>query len=286
MNFFKLLILFSLFTQVAFCRDKSFQKISYKPAEYAKVNVVVRKQDDTKVALPDKKTIYAVMETNKGNLVLELYHENAPLTVQNFIDLAQGEKEFFTAAGKVKKPFYNGLNFHRVIPGFMIQGGCPRGDGTGGPGYTFEDEINALSLGLDKIKVKDAPSYGRYLQKAVIVGMGIKTQQELEERITEAEENLKAASEMSVLEVLARNGYKYNEVITSKKAVKGALAMANSGPNTNGSQFFINQVDTPHLDGLHTVFGQLINGDAVLSQIVNDGNAKTTINKVLIIDKR
>ena len=217
MNFFKLLILFSLFTQVAFCRDKSFQKISYKPAEYAKVNVVVRKQDDTKVALPDKKTIYAVMETNKGNLVLELYHENAPLTVQNFIDLAQGEKEFFTAAGKVKKPFYNGLNFHRVIPGFMIQGGCPRGDGTGGPGYTFEDEINALSLGLDKIKVKDAPSYGRYLQKAVIVGMGIKTQQELEERITEAEENLKAASEMSVLEVLARNGYKYNEVITSKK---------------------------------------------------------------------
>ena len=269
MNFFKLLILFSLFTQVAFCRDKSFQKISYKPAEYAKVNVVVRKQDDTKVALPDKKTIYAVMETNKGNLVLELYHENAPLTVQNFIDLAQGEKEFFTAAGKVKKPFYNGLNFHRVIPG-----------------YTFEDEINALSLGLDKIKVKDAPSYGRYLQKAVIVGMGIKTQQELEERITEAEENLKAASEMSVLEVLARNGYKYNEVITSKKAVKGALAMANSGPNTNGSQFFINQVDTPHLDGLHTVFGQLVNGDAVLSQIVNDGNAKTTINKVLIIDKR
>ena len=286
MNFFKLLILFSLFTQVAFCRDKSFQKISYKPAEYAKVNVVVRKQDDTKVALPDKKTIYAVMETNKGNLVLELYHENAPLTVQNFIDLAQGEKEFLTAAGKVKKPFYNGLNFHRVIPGFMIQGGCPRGDGTGGPGYTFEDEINALSLGLDKIKVKDAPSYGRYLQKAVIVGMGIKTQQELEERITEAEENLKAASEMSVLEVLARNGYKYNEVITSKKAVKGALAMANSGPNTNGSQFFINQVDTPHLDGLHTVFGQLVNGDAVLSQIVNDGNAKTTINKVLIIDKR
>ena len=62
--------------------------------------------------------------------------------------------------------------------------------------------------------------------------------------------------------------------------------MANSGPNTNGSQFFINQVDTPHLDGLHTVFGQLVNGDAVLSQIVNDGNAKTTINKVLIIDKR
>ena len=286
MNFIKLVILFSLSSQIAFCRDKSFQKASYQPSEYAKVNVVVRKKDDSNIALPDKKTIFAIMETNKGNLILELFHENAPLTVQNFIDLAQGEKEFVSATGKVKKPFYNGLNFHRVIAGFMIQGGCPRGDGSGGPGYTFEDEINAISLGLDKIKVKDAPSYGRYLQKAVIVGMGIKTQQELEERITEAEENLKAASEMSVLEVLARNGYKYNEVITSKKAIKGALAIANSGPNTNGSQFFINQVDTPHLDGLHTVFGQMVNGDTVLNQIVNDGNGKTIISKVLIIDKR
>jgi len=287
MKLFKLVILFFISTQILFCKDKGFQKASYKPAEYAKVNVVVRKKEETNVLLPDKKTIFAVMDTNKGSLVLELYHENAPITVQNFIDLAQGEKEFFTAEGKVRKPFYNGLNFHRVIAGFMIQGGCPKGDGTGGPGYVFEDEINAVSLGLDKVKVKDAPSYGRYLQKAVIVGMGIKTQQELEEKITEAEENLKQASEMSVLEVLARNGYKYNEVITSKKAVKGALAMANSGPNTNGSQFFINQVDTPHLDGLHTVFGQLqVSSEAVLNQIVNDGNAKTVINKIVIVDKR
>ncbi len=286
MNFFKLIVLFSISTQIVFCKDKSFQKESYKPAEYTKVNVVVRKADTTAVPLPDKKTIFAVMDTNKGNLVLELYHDNAPLTVQNFIDLAQGEKEFLKQGEKIKKPFYNGLTFHRVIAGFMVQGGCPNGDGTGGPGYTFDDEINAKSLGLDKVKVKDAPSYGRLLQKAVIVGMGIKSQQELEGRITEAEENLKAASEMSVLEVLARNGYKYNEVLTSKKAIKGALAMANSGPNTNGSQFFINQVDTPHLDGLHTVFGQLVNGDTVINQIIADGNSKTVINKIAIIDKR
>ncbi len=286
MNFFKLIVLFSISTQILFCKDKSFQKESYKPAEYTKVNVVVRKTDTTAVPLPDKKTIFAVMDTNKGNLVLELYHDNAPLTVQNFIDLAQGEKEFLKQGEKIKKPFYNGLTFHRVIAGFMVQGGCPNGDGTGGPGFTFDDEINAKSLGLDKVKVKDAPSYGRLLQKAVIVGMGIKSQQELEGRITEAEENLKAASEMSVLEVLARNGYKYNEVLTSKKAIKGALAMANSGPNTNGSQFFINQVDTPHLDGLHTVFGQLVNGDTVINQIITDGNSKTVINKIAIIDKR
>ncbi|HMZ67065.1 MAG TPA: peptidylprolyl isomerase, partial [Leptospiraceae bacterium] len=264
----------------------SFQTPRYKPVEYTKVNVVVRKQEQTNVALPDKKTIYAIIDTNKGNLILELLYDNAPMTVQNFIDLAQGEKEFLLRGEKVKKPFYNGLTFHRVISGFMIQGGCPNGDGTGGPGYTFDDEINAVSLGLDKIKVKDAPSYGRYLQKALFVGMGIRNQQQLDERITEADANLKKASEMSVVEVLARNGYKYNEVLTSKKALKGSLAMANSGPNTNGSQFFINQVDTPHLDGLHTVFGQLVNGENVLNQIVADGNSKTIINKVVIIDKR
>ncbi|MBL0263101.1 MAG: peptidylprolyl isomerase [Leptospiraceae bacterium] len=287
MNFFKLIVLFSLSTQILFCKDKSFQKPTYKPADYTKVEVVVRKKEDTTVALPDKKAIFAIIDTNKGNLLLELYHDNAPLTVQNFIDLAQGEKEFLKQGEKVKKPFYNGLTFHRVIAGFMVQGGCPNGDGTGGPGYSFDDEINAVSLGLDKVKVKDAPSYGRLLQKAVLVGMGIKSQQELESRITEAEENLKQASEMSVLEVLARNGYKYNEVITSKKALKGALAMANSGPNTNGSQFFINEVNTPHLDGLHTVFGQLLPAsDTVFAQIVKDGNAKTIINKVVIVDRR
>ena len=266
MNFLKLGLIFFISSQILFCKDKSFQKPTYKPADYSKVEVVVRKKEDTTVALPDKKAIFAIIDTNKGNLLLELYHDNAPLTVQNFIDLAQGEKEFLKQGEKVKKPFYNGLTFHRVIAGFMVQGGCPNGD---------------------KVKVKDAPSYGRLLQKAVLVGMGIKSQQDLESRITEAEENLKQASEMSVLEVLARNGYKYNEVITSKKALKGALAMANSGPNTNGSQFFINEVNTPHLDGLHTVFGQLLPAsDTVFAQIVKDGNAKTIINKVVIVDRR
>jgi cyclophilin family peptidyl-prolyl cis-trans isomerase len=270
-----------------FCKESAFKLNTYKPLEYTKVAVVVKKKEEVTAAIPSKKAIYAVLETNKGALVLELFDEDAPKTVQNFIDLAQGEKEVSGAdAPKEKKPFYNGLNFHRVIPNFMIQGGCPRGDGTGGPGYKFEDEINAVSLGLDKVKVKDAPYYGRYLQKAVISSMGIKSQEELEQRITEAEENLKKASEWSVLEVLHRNGYSYNEVLKSHRALKGSLAMANSGPNTNGSQFFINQVDTPHLDGLHTVFGQLVGGEDVFNKIVEAGNAKTTIVKVTIVDKR
>src|SRR5688572_5671123 len=120
------------------------------------------------------------MTTNHGDIVLELFDEDAPKTVENFRKLASDG-------------FYDGLTFHRVITDFMIQGGCPEGTGTGGPGYTFEDEFN------------------------------------------------------------------------DNKIVRGALAMANAGPNTNGSQFFIVTTDAaPWLDGKHTVFGRVTDGmDAV-----------------------
>src|SRR5689334_367847 len=122
----------------------------------------------------------ATMSTNLGDITIELFDEDAPKTVQNFKDLAA-------------KGCYDGLSFHRIIKDFMIQGGCPEGTGTGGPGYTFEDEINAHKL------------------------------------------------------------------------VRGALAMANAGPDTNGSQFFILTADSaPWLDGKHTVFGHVTAGmDAV-----------------------
>ena len=123
------------------------------------------------------------MTTNHGDIVLELFDEDAPETVANFRRLAE-------------KGFYDGLIFHRVIPDFMIQGGCPEGTGTGGPGYTFKDEIN------------------------------------------------------------------------DHKIVKGALAMANSGPNTNGSQFFIVTTEAaPWLDGKHTVFGEVGEGMDVVDKI-------------------
>ena len=125
----------------------------------------------------------ATLTTNHGDIVLELFDDDAPKTVDNFRKLAEDG-------------YYDGLIFHRVIPDFMIQGGCPEGTGTGGPGYTFEDEFN------------------------------------------------------------------------DHKVVKGALAMANSGPNTNGSQFFIVTAPaTPWLDGKHTVFGQVTSGQDVVDRI-------------------
>ena len=125
----------------------------------------------------------ATLHTSQGSIEIELFPEDAPKTVENFTKLA--------ADG-----FYDGLIFHRVIPDFMIQGGCPQGIGTGGPGYQFEDEFNG------------------------------------------------------------------------HKVVRGALAMANSGPNTNGSQFFIVTAEaTPWLDGKHTVFGQVTKGQDVVDRI-------------------
>lgn len=123
-------------------------------------------------------TLKATIKTNKGNINLNLHADQTPLTVANFVNLA-------------KRGYYKGIQFHRVIDDFMIQGGCPQGTGTGGPGYQFGDEIVA----------------------------------EL----------------------------KHNK--------PGILSMANAGPGTNGSQFFITHVETPWLDGNHTVFGEVVSGD-------------------------
>ncbi|MFP5518309.1 MAG: peptidylprolyl isomerase [Bdellovibrionia bacterium] len=141
----------------------------------------------------------AVFETNKGTFKIKLYNDKAPKTVENFVGLATGTKEWTDPkTGKAsKKPFYDGLSFHRVIPNFMIQGGCPLGTGTGGPGYKFEDEFHP----------------------------------EL----------------------------KHNK--------PGLLSMANAGPNTNGSQFFVTVAATPWLDNRHTVFGEVIEGMDVVYDI-------------------
>lgn len=143
--------------------------------------------------------VYARFETSEGNFTIRLFAEEAPKTVENFIGLAEGTKEFIDpkTGQKSKKPFYDGLIFHRVIPDFMIQGGDPLGTGTGGPGYRFEDEFNS----------------GRVFDKV------------------------------------------------------GILAMANSGPNTNGSQFFITTAKTPWLNNRHTIFGEVIEGYPIVEKI-------------------
>ena len=152
---------------------------------------------------PDlEKGVYAEFVTNKGTFVAKLYNEQTPLTVTNFVTLAEGSNDMVDSIYK-GKPFFDGLIFHRIIKDFMIQGGDPKGDGTGNPGYRFPDEI----------------------------------------------------------------------VDTLKFTKKGLLAMANSGPGTNGSQFFVTLKETPWLDGRHTIFGEIVLGQEVIDSL---GTAPTT----------
>ena len=219
-----------------------------------------------------------LMKTNFGDLYIEMFPEEAPKTVANFMDLATGKRAFVDhqTKAKVKRPFYDGLKFHRVIKEFMLQGGDPRGNGTGGPGYNFEDEINAESLGLHKLKaikdgrphaflpIRNQNDFQRTLVSPLFQKMGIRSQADLDKRREEVKKRL---NNLTLKDVYENMGYRFNEKLTSRPPQKGALAMANSGPNTNGSQFFINLIDTPWLTGKHTVFGKVVKGMDVVEKI-------------------
>jgi peptidyl-prolyl cis-trans isomerase A (cyclophilin A) len=168
--------------------------------------------------------LYATLKTSQGDIIVQLFPKEAPKTVENFVGLATGEKEWTDPAtgAKTKKPLYDGTVFHRVIPGFMIQGGDPTGTGRGDPGYRFEDEFQS----------------GRTFDKV------------------------------------------------------GLLAMANRGPGTNGSQFFITTATPQHLTGRHTIFGQVVQGYEVaekISLVPRDNRDRpqtpVTITKIELSDK-
>jgi peptidyl-prolyl cis-trans isomerase A (cyclophilin A) len=167
---------------------------------------------------------YAVFTTSEGTVVCRLFEKQAPKTIANFTELAEGGREWShpVSRKKSKDRLYDGTIFHRVIPNFMIQGGDPAGTGMGGPGYQFEDETTGSPHKFDKA---------------------------------------------------------------------GKLAMANAGPNTNGSQFFITVAPTPWLTGKHTIFGEVVEGQEVIEKIVNaprnrqDKPLKDVVLQAVVIER-
>lgn len=242
------------------------------------------KLQESKLETPELKKENAAnpavrMKTSFGDVYIELFPKAAPETVRNFIELAEGRKEFTDPKTnkKTKRPFYDGLIFHRVMANFMIQGGDPLGTGMGGPGFTFKDEINAARLGLGKLKVFETKErihsflliqtqqdFQRFLLGPLARKLGVTTQEQFK---TRQEEMRKILYSMSVQGAYENLGYRYDKSLLSRLPKKGFIAMANSGPNTNGSQFFINLKDTPWLAGKHTVFGKVIQGMSIVEKI-------------------
>jgi peptidyl-prolyl cis-trans isomerase A (cyclophilin A) len=234
---------------------------------------------------------------------VRLFRDEAPKTVENFIALAEGTKEWTDpkTGEKVKKPFYDGLVFHRVIPNFMVQGGCPKGDGTGDPGYKFGDEISAKALGLDAAKaldnnkphpalhVQNRDDWNRNVVMPLLQKMGVRSQEDFDKRKDEIQKELEELMpKLTAKQALENLGYSYDDSRPSHEPKKGVIAMANSGPNTNGSQFFINLADTPWLAGRHTVFGEVIEGMDVVEKIgaVRTGADAKPVAEVKIVTIR
>lgn len=244
----------------------------------------------------------ATMETSLGNIKIELLKDIAPKTVDNFIGLAEGTKEWTDpkTGEKVKKPFYDGLIFHRVISEFMIQGGCPLGNGTGGPGYSFEDECFDGSGKIIEGKIT-TPEMAEIVLNEMVIPF-IRANQTTDEGKQLIDIVTKCQKEQSYTPFMANDLDFYKKLTGFSKELRehgkvkapvdyGTLCMANSGPNTNGSQFFIvtKKDGTPWLNGKHTVFGKVIEGmdialkiEAVKKNAQDKPETPVVINKVTI----
>lgn len=269
-------LLFVGFAGTSFCSGKK-----------AKANEAKTQEQATEITA-NSKDVTVVLQTNMGDITLTLYPKIAPKTVANFVGLAEGSKEFIDPAtrAKTKRPYFDGLIFHRIIPGFMIQGGDILGNGSGGPGYRFEDEISAKALGLDKTAVSASQYYTQDAQQYVFRKLNIQSQEELDKRMKEVQNELAKVMRggTSVEEVLTGTGYVYQNDLQSMPVKKYTIAMANAGPNTNGSQFFINLADNEFLNGKHTVFGKVTDGFDVVEKIgaVKTGMGDKPVKDVII----
>ena len=244
---------------------------------------------NTELEVEDTDNPLILLQTSRGDMVFELFPEAAPLTIENFLGLAEGSKAYQDSRSRqqLTRPFYDGLVFHRIVEGFLIQGGSPSGNAIGGPGFVMQEEINARSLGLDRMLVVDSngmpnpvlglqstEDFRTRVLEPLYLNMGITDAQELSARVAEIHQRL---TTLTVQQLYELQGYRYTERVRSRPMLSGSLAMANHGPGSSGSQFFITLTDADWLNGRYTVFGRLRAGQAVLDSIAStpvDSNSR------------
>ena len=247
----------------------------------ASLNTALADTSTALLAMEDSQNHLVRISTSQGEMYLELFPLEAPNNVENFIALADGKKEFTnqSTGEPIQARYYNGMRFHRVVPGFIIQAGSPANNPLGLQVNLLDDEINANALGLDQIpalnpdgsfadvlNIESKPDFHEEILTPLYLQRNIT---DVEAVLSRQYQVLEILQNLSVKSVYENQGYRYDDSLPGRPIERGTVALANSGPDSNGPEFFISLTTAEWLSGKYTVIGKVIEGQEVMDSIGN-----------------
>ena len=247
----------------------------------AALNTAIAETSSALLAMEDPQNPLIRISTSQGEIYLELFPFEAPRNVENFIALAEAEKEFTNpdTGELIQARYYNGMRFHRVVPGFVIQAGSPVYNPLGVQVTLLNDEINADALGLDQISalnpdgsfadVLNIESRSDFHEDILTPLYSQRNITDIEAALNRQYQVLEALQNLSIKAVYENQGYRYDDSRKSRPIERGTVALANSGPDSNGPEFFISLTAAASLSGKYTVIGEVVEGQEVMDRIGN-----------------
>ena len=247
----------------------------------AALNTAIADTSSALLAMEDPQNPLIRISTSQGEIYLELFPFEAPRNVENFIALAEAEKEFTNpdTGELIQARYYNGMRFHRVVPGFVIQAGSPVYNPLGVQVTLLNDEINADALGLDQISalnpdgsfadVLNIESRSDFHEDILTPLYSQRNITDIEAALNRQYQVLEALQNLSIKAVYENQGYRYDNSRKSRPIERGTVALANSGPDSNGPEFFISLTAAASLSGKYTVIGEVVEGQEVMDRIGN-----------------
>ena len=245
----------------------------------AALNTAIADTSTALLAMEDQQNPLVLISTSRGEIYLELFPAEAPSNVENFIALAEGEKEFSNpdTGELIQSRYYNGMRFHRVVPGFIIQAGSPAYNPLGVQLTLMDDEINADAPGLDQISavnpdgsfadvlnIESKPDFFEEILNPLYAQRNIT---DVEAVLSRQYQTLDTLQDLSVKSVYENQGYRYDDSLQTRPIERGTVALANSGPDSNGPEFFISLTAAEWLSGKYTVIGKVVEGQEVMDSI-------------------